>query len=220
MRQSSVGAFPLAAVLLLRACVNGAFALWLFAGAPVWLDIFSVGATYALTDGALGLTTVVLLLRRKPIDAPPPLVSMVLGDAVLRGAAGIAILAFPGIPYFPITLVLFYGVLGVWAAIAGVIAMIAWFVSHHHVSEAGQGSQSRTHAFDPPAAAGLIAFILAGYGFAMGPPATAEDLRIAAGAASGALALVFLTAAFGAAGRHGRTAAIPRRARDRAEIVA
>jgi len=172
----------------------------LFTRAPVWLDIFSVGANYALVDGLLGLLTVVLLARQKLIGTPPPLVSMMLADAVLRCGAGIAILALPGIPYFPITLVLFYGVLGVWAASAGVIAMIAWFVAHERSKEASLGSPSRTHAlFDPLEAAGLIALMLAGYAFLVGPPATAETLHIAAGVACGALAVVFLVAAFGAA---------------------
>jgi len=53
--------------------------------------------------------------------------------------------------------------------------------------------------FDPLAVAGLIAFLLAGYAFIMGPPAAAESLRVAAGATSGALGLVFLVAALGAA---------------------
>jgi len=192
-------AFPLVATLLLRACVNGLFAAWLFARAPVWIDIFWVGASYALADGALGVMTAVLVVRHRPTSVPPQLISMLLADAVLRLGAGAAIHVLPGVPYFPITLVLFYGALGTWAASAGVIAMAAWFVTHQH--EKGMGRpRSWTHAlFDPFAGAGLIAFTLAVYAFAVGPPATAEALRTAAGAGSGALALVFLVAAFGAA---------------------
>lgn len=199
---SPTRAFPLVATLLLRACVNGAFALWLLARASVWIDIFQAGAVYALADGALGLMTVVLLVRHKPIGAPPLLVSMTLADAVLRFGAGVAIRALPGIPYFSLTIVLFFGALGAWAASTGLIAMLAWFVAHEREKDAGRRSRSRTHAlFDPLAAAGLIAFMLAVYALVVGPPSTAEALRIAAGAASGALALVFLIAAFGAAGR-------------------
>ena len=192
-------AFALVVTLLLRACVNAAFAVWLFARAPVWLDIFSAGSAYALVDGTLGLIAGLLLVRQQPIDAPPQLVGIILADALLRCGAGIVTLAFPGIPYFPITLVLFYVALGVWAAGAGVIAMTAWFVAHEREKDTSR-PPSRVHAvFDPLAVAGLIAFLLAGYAFIMGPPATAESLRFAAGATSGALGLVFLVAALGAA---------------------
>ncbi|MEX2177242.1 MAG: hypothetical protein WD801_00935 [Gemmatimonadaceae bacterium] len=195
--------------------------MWLLTRVPVWLEIFAMGAKYALADGVIGLLTVALLARRKPIGAPPPLLSLVLADAVLRCTAGIATLAFPGIPYFPITLVLFYGALGVWAASAGVIAMVAWFVAHEHEKDGRHRSPSRTHAlFDPLAAAGLIAFLLAGYAFIVGPPASAEALRLAAGSASGALALVLLVAASGAAGRRLRRDTTPRRVCDRGDVVA
>jgi hypothetical protein len=220
MRKWSAGAFPLAAALLLRACVNGAFVVWLLTRAPLWLEIFAMGAKYAIADGVIGLLTVALLARQKPIGAPPPLVSLLLADAALRCAAGIATLALPGIPYFPITLVLFYGALGAWAASAGVIAMVAWFVAHEHEQDVRNRSPSRTHAlFDPLVAAGLIAIMLAGYAFIVGPPTTAEALRLAAGSASGALAVVLLVAASGAAGRRLRRNATPRRARDRGDVV-
>jgi hypothetical protein len=194
---SPTQAFPLVATLLLRASVNGAFAAWLLARPSVWIDIFQAGATYALADGALGLMTVVLLMRHKPISAPPLLVSMTLADAVLRICAGVAIRALPGIPHSPITIVLFFGALGAWAASAGAIAMITWFVAHERDKHATLRSRSRTHAlFDPLAATGLVAFMLAAYALVEGPPATAEALRIAAGAASSALALVFLVVSF------------------------
>lgn len=45
----------------------------------------------------------------------------------------------------------------------------------------------------------MIALMLACYAFVVGPPATAESLRIAAGVASAALGVVFLIAALGAA---------------------
>lgn len=197
---STSATFALVITLFLRACVNAAFSVWLFTRAPLWLDIFWAGAIYALADGALGLMVVFLLVRHKPFGATPQLVAMILADAVLRCAVGIATLTLPGIPDFPITLVLFYGVLGAWAASAGVIAMIAWFVAHKHQKHARRRSRSPAHVlFDPLEGAGLLAFLLAVYALAVGPPATAETLCIAAAAASGALALVFLVAALGVA---------------------
>lgn len=197
---SATRAVALVATLLLRACVNAAFAVWLFTRAPVWLDIFSAGAVYALADGTFGLISVLLLLRQPQFAVPPQLVAMVLVDAILRCAAGIAILALPGFPYFPITLVLLYGTLGTWAASAGVMAMVAWLIAHAREKSAGRRSGSRVHAlFHPFEAAGLLALGLAGYAFLVGPPVTAGTLRTAAGAASAALGLIFLVAAVGAA---------------------
>lgn len=196
----STRAFALAVVLLLRACVNTAFAVWLFTRAPVWLDIFSAGAVYALADGMLGVISVVLLVRQRVFAAPPQLPAIILTDAILRCGAGVASLALPGIPDFPITLVLIYGVLGTWAASAGVIATMAWLVAHKHKQNSERRSASAAHVlFDPLEVAGLLALLLAGYAFVVGPPATAGTLRTTAGAATGALGVVFLIAAVGAA---------------------
>ena len=196
--------FPLVASLVLRAGVNAAFAVWLATRVPDWVDIFSGGAVYALADGVLGLLTGAWLLRQRSHPVGSFLVALVFTDALLRCAAGVAALVFPGIPHFPITLVLFYGALGAWAASAGVVAIAAWFVAYEHEHAHGPAHQPRSpsHAlFDPLAVAGLIALMFAGYALIEGPPASDEALRIAAGAASGLLSLVFLVAAYGAARR-------------------
>lgn len=198
---------PLVTTLVLRAVVNGAFAMWLATRAPGWLDIFSTGAAYALADGALGLLVGVWIIRRKSRPVGSLLIALVWTDALLRCGAGLAILVFPGIPQFPITLVLFYGALGSWAASAGVVAMVTWFVAfeHEHVHGPKRQPHSPSHAlFDPLAVAGLLALMLAAYALVAGPPASADELRIAAGAASGALSLVFLVAAVGATRPQGR----------------
>jgi hypothetical protein len=192
--------FALAATLLLRAGVNAAFAVWLFIRPPVWIDIFSAGANYSIADGALGLVTVLLLVRKGTIAAPPPVVALILTDALLRWLAAIAIVAFPGIPDSPITLVLFYGMLGTWAATAGVVAIVVWLIAHARSRHDARATYRRANRlFDPLAAAGLVAVILAAYAFIVGPPATAAVLRMNAALASGALALVFIIAAIGAA---------------------
>jgi hypothetical protein len=198
------GARLLVATLLLRAFVNGALAVWLLARDLVWIDIFWTGAAYAIIDGGLGILTGALLTRHEWSSTAPQLVSMVLADAVLRVGAGLAIFAFPGIPDFPITLVLFFGALGAWAAIAGVIAIVGWFAVHEREKNSSHRPRSRTHAlFDPLAAAGVVALMLAVYAVIVGPPATDKALRVAAGVASGSLVLVFLVAAFSVA-RAGR----------------
>ena len=187
------GTLAFMATLLLRAAVNGSFMIWLLTFKPTWADIFWTGSFYAFADGTLGLLSGVLLARHLPVSAPPVLVSMVLADAVMRVCAGVAIHVFPGIPYFPLTVVLFFGVLGAWAAAAGAIAMIAWLTTHRH--HAKEEKRSRLHAlFDPLSVAGLVALVVAVYSIIAGPPSNAGELRIAASAASAALAFVFLAA--------------------------
>ena len=190
------------AVLLSRAGVTAAFAFWLLTWEPGWTDIFRAGAWYALSDGCLGLVMAALLMRHRPTVAPPLLVALTLVDACMRIAAGVAVLRFPGIPYFPITVVLLFCALGVWAATAGLVAMIAWFVAHERHRHAAGEEPSRVHAiFDPLSVAGLVALVTVASAFIAGPPATAASLRFVAGATSVALALAFLGAAAGAARR-------------------
>lgn len=201
------------AALLLRACVNGAFMTWLLAVSPGWVDVFHGGALYAIADGAVGLMLVLLIGLRSPIGAPVTLVAVTSVDALMRLAAGAALLMLPGIPQVPITIVLFYGIIGVWAASAGTIAIVASVIAHAH-RHTGTSSHSASHAmFDPLSVEGVIALMLALYALAVGPPSTAEELRVAGGVASGSFALLLLVAARGvlrnAAGDPQRTADIP-----------
>jgi len=181
----------LSATLGVRACVNGAFAIWALAFTPGWFEIFWIGSVYALADGALGIATTILLIRRRPVGAPPLLVAMVLADAVLRLMAGAVIRVFPAIPDNPLTAVLFFGILGGWAAVAGIAAVVAWILAHefHHVRRTLSPVRA---VFDPLSAAGLIALVLAGYAIVRGPPATADALQTVVVAATAAQALVFM----------------------------
>lgn len=187
--------------LLLRASINGAFMVWLLAYSPGWVDVFDGGALYAIADGAVGLMLALLIGWRSPIGAPVALLAMTSVDALMRLAAGAALLTLPGIPEVPITIVLFYGIIGVWAASAGTIAIVGSVVAHGH-AHAGTGARSATHSmFDPLSVEGVIALMLAVYALAVGPPATAEELRVAGAVASGSFALLLLIAARGVA-RH------------------
>jgi hypothetical protein len=93
------------------------------------------------------------------------------------------------------TIVPFFAALGAGVAGLGVIGMTAWLVARAH----SQRSWSKTAdvLFDPLAAAALVSF---GVGLVLftDPPATVNMLRVVAASASGALALVFITASFGA----------------------
>jgi hypothetical protein len=187
--------------LLLRAVINVGFMAWLLAYSPGWVDVFDGGAFYAIADGMVGVALVLLIGWLDPIGAPPTLLAMTSIDALLRLAAGAAILVFPGIPDIPVTLVLFYGVLGAWAATAGIIAIVAAEVAHEH-ARAGTSPGSTTRAmFQPFSVEGVIALLLAVYALVVGPPSTAETLRLAASVACGSFALVLLIAAFRVARR-------------------
>ena len=55
--------------------------------------------------------------------------------------------------------------------------------------------------FDPLSVEGVLALLLAVYAVIVGPPSTADALRVAGGVASGSFALVLLIAAYGLARR-------------------
>ena len=197
--QTRRGTFALDATLLARAFVHAIFMVWLLSTLPGWSDIFWVGSVFGLVDGALGLLTA-FLVTRTPVSAPPKLVAMVLADACMRIAAGSAIRLFPGVVDIPIVLVLFFGALGTWAALAGVTAIGALLSSHarHHGSR-NVGASRRIHAlFDPLGGAGMVALGLAAFAFVAGPPATASELRTMAAISCGAMSLIFAVAAVSA----------------------
>lgn len=198
-------ASPLVAVLLLRACANGAFAVWLLWSAASWSGVFRGGAYYLLVDGTLGLVIVALLAKHGPSRAPPLLRSLTFADSSLRLALGSTLLAFPGIAEIPMTIVWLFGILGASAAVAGVTAVTGWVVARISDRRAGRRWTSNTHElFDPLAAAGVIAVAATLCALAFGPPATAGALRISAASITAAFAIVFSISSFGAARTSGR----------------
>jgi hypothetical protein len=157
--------------------------------------MFEVGSMYAITDGIVGLITVVLIVSLTPGGLLRFLAAITCVDAIGRLAAGIALRAFPGLPHVPMTIVPFFAALGAAVAGLGIIGIAAWLVARAR----GRRSWSKDSdvLFDPLAAAALVSF---GVGLVLftDPPATVDMLRVVATSASGALALVFLTASFGA----------------------
>jgi hypothetical protein len=185
----------LAAMLALRGCVNAALGVWMLTRRPGWTDVFDAGSIYAITDGIIGLLAVALIVSLTPGGLLRFLAAITCVDAIGRLAAGIALRAFPGIPHVPMTIVPFFAALGAGVAGLGVIGMTAWLVARAHSHRSW--SKTADVLFDPLAAAALVSF---GVGLVLftDPPATVNMLRVVAASASGALALVFLTASFGA----------------------
>ena len=188
-------------MLLLRAGLNAAFAAWLVGHAGAWAGIFRVGATFAIADGLAGLVTALLLVRHAPSHAPPLLRSLTFADAALRLAAGILLLAFPAIADLPILIVWFFAAMGACAALLGVSAAAGWLLARVGDKRAGRSWSSGTHElFDPLAAGGLLALVVAGCALAFGPPSSAVTLRAVTAALCGGLAVVFVVSAIGAGG--------------------
>lgn len=195
-------AYALAAALSMRGIVNGTFTIWLLTQHPRWVDVFRVGSTYGFVDGALGIVTVALLLPRTPSGAPPLLRATTLLDALVRLAVSVAIRALPGIPDTPITIMLFFGTLGAYAASLGVVAVAVWMVGHARWRKGSSTWRPGTgELFDPLAVAGLVALGVVAYAIFVGPPVTAETLRADAACVSAGFALAFLVAAAGAVRR-------------------
>ena len=191
-------------MLVSRCCVNAWFALWLVTRARQWSDVFDIGAIYALLDGALGLATGLLLMEQGSSDSSFVLPTMTVGDAILRLGAGVAIRTLPGLTGFPITLLVFFAVIAVWEVSLGATLVVSWFVAAERAVKRGGVNRRKRALLGPPAFAGFVALLFAGYAFLAGPPSTADALRTVAALAAGALAIVFGAAALRAsdASRH------------------
>ena len=85
-----------------------------------WSDVFDAGANYALADGALGLARVLLLMELGPSGPSFVLRTMTLADGMLRLMAAVVLRTFPGLTGFPVTLLIFFTVIGVWEVSLGV----------------------------------------------------------------------------------------------------
>jgi hypothetical protein len=188
----------LAVVLLLRGAIHAAFAAWLIVGRPEWTRIFEIGALCGLADGSLGLLTVSLIVPVAPAGSPRFLAAMTFVDAMGRLATSVALLAFPGIPYFFVTLGPLFGLVGVCTAAVGLVAMTVWTVARVRAGRTWRIDDDEL--FDPLAFAGVVSLVV-GYFLFLDPPATAGALQAMGAGVGGTLAAAFLMAAAGAA-RH------------------
>jgi hypothetical protein len=189
----------LAVAFLARSVVNAAFAIWLVTGAPGWDDVFRAGSFYAFADGTLALLTAIYVDTYATHDAARLLGGITFADGAARVAAAICIRVLPGLPGFPVATVAFFGALGAGAATLGVSAVGLWVVTRWRTR--GHRPTHPDALFDPLALAALISFVVCGALFVRVPDAAAE-LRVLAGGATAALALVFFVAFVGATTHH------------------
>jgi hypothetical protein len=192
----------LAAVLLLRGAVHAAFAAWLLVSRPDWARIFEIGALCGLVDGSLGVATVSLIVPVAPSGSPRFLAAMTFVDAMGRLGTSAALLAFPGIPFFFVTLGPLFGLIGLCSAAVGLVAMSMWMITR--VRARRTWSASDDELFDPLAIAAAASMVV-GYLLFVDPPATAPALRIMGAGVCGALTVVFIFASIGAAGHRRAT---------------
>ena len=185
----------LAAALLARSVVNGAFAIWLVVRAPGWDDLFRVGSSYALVDGTFALLAAIYVDAFASHDSARLLGGITFADGVARVAAGICLRVLPGVSGFPVATVSLFGVVGLGGATLGLAALGLWLVTRWRAR--AQWSAHPDALFDPLAVAALISFAVGGALFLKAPDA-ARELRTLAGGATASLALVFFFAFLGA----------------------
>lgn len=194
----------LSVTLALRACVNAAFAYWLVSHTPGWTRIFDAAATYALVDGGLAVLMAMQIARHAPAGGSPLLLWIAVSDAILLLGAGLMIRVFPGVSGFPITMTLFYAVVGLWAATLGAVAIGVSFFRIEHDRHESRSRRLRDHElFDPIAGAGVVAVGFAIYAFVSGPPTDGPSLLRVSTMGASILAGVFLLGSIGMLLRHG-----------------
>lgn len=163
-----------------RALFGASFALLLLASRPLqWGDVFARFGNYVLTDGLMAVVVAAGSLLLSTSSGPrwhrwlaPVLVAC---DAIVRLGAGVAIRGWPGIPYFPVTSVIYLSTIGVltaWISFVelGVLAAVER-EQHWHID----GPVSPRIAL---IAAGAVPMLLLGLKLVIAPPSTASGLRL------------------------------------------
>ena len=105
-------------VLIVRCLLDLAFA-WRVQGVadPSGIDLADVFAPFSLLDGIAALMVAIVGF---PARLPPSIVLLAAADGTLRIAASAALHFGPGIPYFPVTAVLYVGVLAALGVAFGI----------------------------------------------------------------------------------------------------
>lgn len=111
-------------LLIARSLIGFWFAMR-FAGIqnPQWESIFDLLADYLLIDGVAGMVVAVAFLRASVAGKASrewKLGAVLLVDGVGRLGSGIAVHQFPGLPGFPVTAILFLGVMAACTAAVGI----------------------------------------------------------------------------------------------------
>lgn len=185
----------LAPPFLARGTASAALAAQVLRGHPDWSTIVRAVSWYAVIDGGLGLIVVVLLISRRLAPRFPLLTGMTIGDAIIRLALGIVLLAFPAIAELPMTLVPLFGVVGLTSAALGLTALVVWTIArhrYHHLHQPGLAA-----FFDPLATIGFLS-VAVGCLLFFDPPYSSPQLRDVIATAGIVLAASYALSAIGA----------------------
>jgi hypothetical protein len=144
-----------------------------------WSGVFARFAEYAVVDGLFAVVLAATFLANAPSGGwrwqrwlVP---ALMLCDAVVRLGAGVAVRWWPGIPYFPVTSVLFLGTIGALTAWLSVIELAV-------LAAADRRQHWRIH--NPASsgfvliAAGAVPMLLLGAKLMIAPPSSAAGLRL------------------------------------------
>lgn len=144
-----------------------------------WAGVFARFGDYAAADGLLAVVLAAEFLAHGPSGGWRwqrwLIPALMLCDAVVRLGAGVAIRRWPGIPYFPVTSVLFLGTIGaltVWLSVVelGVLAAVERR-QHWRIHNPDSSSFALI-------AAGAIPMLLLGAKLMLAPPSSAHGLRL------------------------------------------
>ena len=108
---------------MFRAIVGAWFAIRIGRGADSWLSSVDSFAAYLRLDGITAIIGAILLLvesRRTDARRAGHLAVVLLVDGIGRLVSGFAAQAWPGLLEFPVTLVMFFGVMAVCTGAVGI----------------------------------------------------------------------------------------------------
>lgn len=162
------------AFLIVRGIIGLGFsALVLARPATDWGAMFTTLSYYLVVDGALGLCVAAVLYRDSGNGSKTHLGSLAgvtLVDAVGRIASGIAVQVWPGIPGFPVTAVIFIGLMATFTAVVGFVQ--AGLIVEEELARNGRRHARAQFAIPPVLFSALVsvAFGVAALIFAGQPP--------------------------------------------------
>ena len=183
------------AFMIMRGMIGLAFsALLLTPLAADWGVMFKYLSYYLILDGTLGLCVATVLYRDSNAGAQTHLGSLagvIFVDAFGRIVSGIAVQVWPGIPGFPLTAVIFIGLMATFTAVVGFVQ--AALIAEEEIARHGR-RHARAQFSVPPVL--LSALVSVAFGVAallfMGEPRIVRLLLAGYFAAAG---MVMLTIA-------------------------
>jgi hypothetical protein len=179
------------AILVARGVVGLWFGSRIFAAdAPLWGAAFDLLTTYLLIDGALGVVLALLSFREATVTKAQrewTLAFVLLADGVGRLLSGIGVHIWPGLPGFPVSLVVAISIMAACTAAVGLVEFT--LVAEEEVARHGPKHNRPQISAGPTAVASLVAILFGVFAvISIGDPERARRL-IAGYAVSAGIAM-------------------------------